>query len=160
TNHNKTDAKVNWNPGSKWTASGRLGWLRHNYVDPPAFGDLGGPPVSSAGGKIGKGYGDVYTMTFSGTYSAKPNLIFDSYFGWTIMNTTQEPPRLDENLGLTFLGIPGTNGPARAYGGWPQFSVDSYGALGNPGSGSAGGPVFYADRQYQYTANASWNKST
>jgi len=120
---NKLDTKVNYNVNDKLTVTGRLGWLRYNYVDPPAFGDLGGPPVSATGGKIGKGFGDVYSTTFSGTYVVKPTLIIDAYFGFTFSNTNQEPPRLDENLGLTFLGIPGTNGPSRGYGGWPPFSV-------------------------------------
>jgi hypothetical protein len=52
---NKLDAKGNWNASDKLTIAARLGWLNFNFVDPPAFGDSGGPPVSSAGGKIGNG---------------------------------------------------------------------------------------------------------
>jgi Carboxypeptidase regulatory-like domain/TonB dependent receptor-like, beta-barrel len=156
----KTDAKVNYNVTDKLTVNGRVGWLNYNFVDPPAFGDAGGPPVSSAGGKIGNGFGNTYSTTLSATYVVRPSLIVDGYFGWTIENTNQEPPRIDENLGQTFLGLPGTNGPTRSYGGWPQISVNSYATLGNPGSGSAGGPIYYKDRQYQYTANATWTKGT
>jgi outer membrane receptor protein involved in Fe transport len=155
----KLDAKGNWNATDKLTLAARLGWLNYNFVDPPAFGQSGGLPVSSAGGKIGNGWGNVYSTTFSGTYAVKPNLIIDSYFGITLMYTNQEPPRLDENLGLNLLGLPGTNGPTRGYGGWPQFSIDNYSALGNPGGGSTGGPIYYKDSNYQYTANATWTKA-
>jgi hypothetical protein len=152
----KTDAKGNWNATDKLMLSGRLGWLNFNYQQPPAFGKLGGPGVGGAG-KLGPGHGNIYTLTFAGTYLARPNLVIDSYYAWTSINTYAEPPRLDEKLGLEFLGIPGTNGPSREYGGWPQFSVTNYAAIGNPGSGGAGGPAIDENRQYQYTANASWN---
>jgi outer membrane receptor protein involved in Fe transport len=156
----KLDAKGNWNANDKLTLTARLGWLNFNFVDPPAFGDSGGPPVSSAGGKIGNGFGDVYSTTFSGTYVVRPTFIVDSYFGITLANNNQEPPRLGENLGLTLLGLPGTNGPTRAYGGWPEFLIDNYSALGNPGSGGTGGPIIYKDTNYQYTANATWTHAT
>jgi hypothetical protein len=154
----KLDAKSNWNATDKLTFTSRLGWLRYSFANPPAFGDLVGPAVSSAYGKLGPGYGDTYSITGSMTYVARPNLVIDGYVSGTLINTNAEPPRLDENLGLTYLGLPGTNGPSREYGGWPTFSVSSYAAMGNPGSGSAGGPVVERNRQRQYTANASWNK--
>lgn len=156
----KLDTKGNWSATDKLTLTGRMGWLNYNFDNPPAFGKLVGPGVSSAAGKLGPGFGNVYTATASGTYLLRPTLIIDSYFAWTSINFNAEPPRLDENLGRDFLGIPGTNGPDRLYGGWPTFSVNSYAAMGNPGSGSAGGPVVDANRQYQYTANASWTKGT
>jgi len=155
----KLDGKLSYNPTDKLTITGRTGWLNYNFVDPPAFGTLGGPPVNSAGGKIGNGFGNVYSTTFSATYVVRPNLIVDGYFGFTLSNTNQEPPRLDENLGLNFLGLPGTNGTSRLYGGWPQFSVTSFDALGNPGSGGTGGPIYYGDTNYQYTVNSTWTKS-
>src|SRR5262249_28800114 len=155
----KLDSKVDWNVGEKLRVSGRLGWLRYNYPNPPVFGDLVGQGVSAAAGKVGKGFGDVYNATFSGTYTFRPTFIVDSYFGMTRVGTNQEPPRLDENLGLDFLGIPGTNGPSREYGGWPQFSITNFATFGNPGGGGDGGPIRYADSQYQYTANATWVKA-
>jgi outer membrane receptor protein involved in Fe transport len=156
----KLDTKVNWNATSKLTVTGRLGWLDYSFANPPAFGKLVGPGVSSAAGKLGPGYGDTYSLTFSSTYTIRPTFILDGYFSWTGINTNAEPPRLDENLGRDYLGLPGTNGPSREYGGWPQFNVTSYANMGNPGSGSAGGPVVERNRQRQYTLNASWNKGT
>jgi outer membrane receptor protein involved in Fe transport len=154
----KLDTKGNWNATDKLSFTGRLGWLRYNFDNPPAFGPLVGTGVSSAYGKLGPGYGDTYSITGSATYVARPNLVIDGYISGTLINTNAEPPRLDEKLGLEYLGLPGTNGPSREYGGWPQFSITSYAAMGNPGSGSAGGPVVERNRQRQYTGNASWTK--
>jgi hypothetical protein len=163
-NRHTTDGKIDWHATSKLNLSDRVGWLRYNYLDGASFGSLVGPPVSSAGGKVGNAFGDVISNTLSGTYTIHPNLLVDGYFGLTMLGTNQEPPRLGENLGLNFLGIPGTNGPSREYGGWPEFTVgtgnansaNNFSDFGNPGPGSGGGPVFYADRQYQYAGNATW----
>jgi hypothetical protein len=152
----KTDAKVNFNPTEKLTFSARLGWLRFNFSNPPAFGDFGGEGVNSAAGKMGTGYGDTYTITGSASYVVAPSFIVDTYTGITLINSYSDPPRLDENLGLEFLGIPGTNGDARVYGGWPQFSVTGFSSIGNPGSGGAAGPYIDENWQVQYTANATW----
>ena len=154
----KLDTKGNWSATDKLSFTGRLGWLRYSFANPPAFGALVGPGVSSAYGKLGPGYGDTYSITGSGTYVARPNLVIDGYISGTLINTNAEPPRLDEKLGSEYLGLPGTNGLSREYGGWPQFGVNSYAAMGNPGSGGAGGPVVERNRQRQYTSNASWTK--
>jgi len=161
----KLDTKGNWNAMQNLTFSGRFGWLTYDVANPPAFGKLVGPSVSSTAGKLGPGFGDVYTMSVTGTYVLNPTFVVDSYFAWTSVNFNSEPPRLDEKLGLEYLGIPGTNGPSRLYGGWPQFGFGgdlgtNWAPLGNPGSGSDGGPVLDANRQKQYTANASWTKGS
>lgn len=157
-----TDGKVDWHTTSKLTISERIGWLHYDFLDSPAYGPLVGPAVSSAGGKVGNGYGDVISNTISGNYVFRPNFLVDGYFGLTRLGTNQEPPRLNENLGQSFLGIPGTNGPSREYGGWPQFMISNFtnSDFGNPGGGGGGGPIFYKDRQLQYSANATWVKGT
>ncbi|MBM3745075.1 MAG: TonB-dependent receptor [Acidobacteria bacterium] len=154
----KTDAKVNFNPTEKLTFSGRLGWLHWDFNNPPAFGQLGGDGVNSAAGKMGKGSGDTYTFTGSAAYVLAPTFVVDTYTGITLIYAYSNPPRVDENLGLDFLKIPGTNGTDRVYGGWPQFSVSNYSSIGNPGSGGAAGPYVDENWQAQYTANASWTK--
>jgi hypothetical protein len=155
-NRHTTDGKVDWHATTKLNLSERIGWLHYNYLDGASFGPLVGAPVSSAGGKVGNAFGDVISNTVNGTYTIRPNLVVDGYFGLTVLNTNQEPPRLGENLGLNFLGIPGTNGPSREYGGWPQFTVSNFSDFGNPGPGSGGGPIFYRDHQFQYSGNATW----
>ena len=66
-----------------------------------------------------------------------------------LINTNAEPPRLDENLGLDYLGLPGTNGPSREYGGWPQFSISSYAASAIQAAAAPAG------RWWSATASAS-----
>ena len=51
-------------------------------------------------------------------------------FGFSRQDTTSEQPRLDEKLGLDFLGIPGTNGSRAIEGGWPRFQISSFATLG------------------------------
>ena len=65
----KVDAKVNVNPSSKLTFSGRLGWINHKFDSPPMFGDLGGLPVSEASGKQGIGTGNTVSITGSALVS-------------------------------------------------------------------------------------------
>ena len=152
------DTKVNWNATKKLSISGRLGWLNHNFVNPPMFGDLGGPPVNATAAKMGKGLGNTITLTGSGSYVLSPTFLIDAYTGITLERILSEPPRMDENLGLEFLGIPGTNGPDRLYGGWPQFNVTNFSVIGY--SGSSGTPYVDDNWQHQYTANVTWSKGT
>ena len=154
-NRSKLDAKINWVATDKLNVSGRMGWLNYTMNDPPAFGQNGGQPVSTAGGRAGHAYGNVYSTTYSATYVLTPTFLIDSYFGWTQSNSNHDPVRLGTNVGSDILGIPGTNGPNRLYSGWPDFQVTTYSDLGTPGSSS---PLRYADSQFEYTANAGWTK--
>lgn len=154
-NRPKLDAKGNWAATSKLNISGRIGWLHYSMVDPPVFGANGGGPVASAGGRAGNAHGNVYSMTYSGTYVARPNFIIDSYFGYTRSNTDHDPVGLDQQIGLKTLGLPGTNVTPLA-GGWPDFQVSNYSDVGTPGGSST---LRYRDRQFEYTANASWVKA-
>ena len=73
------------------------------------------------------------------------------------MYTSIEQGRLDENIGLDFLGIPGTNGTRRFEGGWPQFNIgpDTYAHLGVQDNFM---PYYRTDPQYVYVANANWTR--
>lgn len=153
-NRHTTDAKTDWRATDKLLLTARMGWLKHNISDPPVFGD-NGPGVFSSG-REGIGHGNSFSAAISGTYVARPNLVIDSYYSATVIDTSNDVPRENEQLGLSYLGIPGTNGPSAAYGGWPQISITGYTDIGN--AGNLGGPIYYYDRQYQYAANASWVK--
>lgn len=155
---NNVDAKVNYNPTSRLGIAGRLGWLGHEFRNPPMFGALGGLPVNATAFKAGTGLGDTYTYTGSVSFVASPNFLIDSYAGVTTIEVLSEPDRRSENLGLDFLGIPGTNGPSALYGGWPHFSITNYSNIGYAGSNHSN----YIDDnwQIQYTANATWTKGT
>ncbi|MBI1898036.1 MAG: carboxypeptidase regulatory-like domain-containing protein, partial [Acidobacteria bacterium] len=153
----RADTKVNWNVSSKLTAFGRFSLLHYDMVNPQMFGQLGGPEVSSAGGNPGDAVGDTYSFTGAATYIFTPNLIMDAYYGYTLGETNVEQARLDEKLGLDFLGIPGTNGTRRFEGGWPRFDISSYTSLGMP---NAFMPYFRSDPQHQYVANLNWTKGS
>ena len=152
----KTDAKVTVNATPKLILSGRLGWLNYDFTSPPMFGDLGGSPVFTTAAKAGHGLGDTYTITGSANYTLKSNLLIEAYTGITKIKVLSEPFRMEENLGLDFLGIPGTNGPSRLYGGWPQFNVTNLSMIGYAGSENS--PYLDDNWQYQYSANATWVK--
>src|SRR5688572_6029460 len=150
------DAKVNYNPTNRLGIAARIGWLGYNFKNPAMFGPLGGLPINSTAAKAGTGLGDTYTFTGSGSYVFSPSFLIDTYAGITTIEVLSEPDRLDENLGLDFLGIPGTNGPDRLYGGWPHFDITNYSALGYAGSGNS--PYVDDNWQIQYTANATYTR--
>ena len=151
----KLDGKATWVATSKLNISGRMGWLHYSMADPPVFEQNGGGPVAAAGGRAGNSHGDVYSMTYSGSYVVRPTFLIDSYFGYTRSATKHDPVGLDQQIGLKTLGLPGTNVTPFA-GGWPDFQVSSYSDVGTPGGSST---LRYNDSQFEYTANASWVKS-
>jgi outer membrane receptor protein involved in Fe transport len=154
-NRPKFDGKVSWIATNKLNVNGRFGWLHYTMNDPPVFGDAGGGPVASAGGRAGLADGDVYSSTLSASYTVRPNLIVDSYFGYTKSATNHNPVLQNQKIGATTLGLPGTNLTPEA-GGWPDFQISSYTDVGTPGGSSA---LRYNDTQYEYTTNAAWVKS-
>jgi hypothetical protein len=151
-NRDTTDAKVTYNVTDKLNFGVRFGWLKYYMDDPPAFGAIGGPQLGSTGGAEGVGSGNVFSNTVTGNYVVSPRFVIDGYFGYTLQDSNQEPPGLNQNIGLTVLGIPGTNGTNGAEGGWPAFSVSSYTALGNQSTV----PFYFHNSNYQYTANGNW----
>ena len=151
---NKYDGKITWRQSDKLTVNGRLGLLEYDMQNPAAFGEVG-PPVHSAGGREGHGFGTILNSTISANYVVSPKFVVDTHFGLTRLDTAAEAPRMDENVGRDILGIPGTNGAQgeRVYGGYPGFSVSSYANFGKANS-----PIYYLDPAYEYVANASWIK--
>ncbi len=152
---NTIDGKVNWNATSKFTMYGRFSLLKYTMSNPGALGELDGVGVSTYAGNTGEGDGSTYGTTIAGTYAFSPNFIIDANFGYTRMYTAIEQGRLDENVGLDFLGIPGTNGPRRFEGGWPRFTITNYANLGVQDNFM---PYYRTDPQYVYVANANWTK--
>ncbi|MBI3681676.1 MAG: TonB-dependent receptor [Acidobacteria bacterium] len=141
------DSKVNWNVNSRFNMYGRLSTLRYENITDLLLGDLGGSRKYASG--------HTYSTTLAGTYTVSPNLIIDANFGWNLLDTQALQNRIDEKLGLEFLGIPGTNGPRRVQGGWPEFSVTNYTTLGSSGGVT---PIIWHDPAWQYTANVNWLK--
>ncbi len=145
----RADAKLNWNPTSKFTTFVRFGMLHFNMENPPEFGDLGGTNISSSGGNPGHGWGNTYSLTFAGTYLISPRFILDAYVGWARLGTNIEIPGLNSQQGLA-LGIPGTNGSAHYQGGYPRFGVSNYDDIGTP---SEYLPYYRSDPATNYVVN-------
>ncbi len=145
----RVDAKVNWNPSSKLTLFGRFGFLHYTMSNPPAYGSLGGPAISTAGGNVGQGSGNTYTAAGGGTYIFSSTFIMDAYYSWTQLGTQIIPPGLGQNLGLA-LGIPGTNGPSPNQGGYPMFAVSGFDTIG---TAAAYLPYYRTDPASQQVVN-------
>ena len=147
------DGKINWNATSKMTLFGRFGAFLYDMRNRPLFDELGGPPTFAAQGAI-FGNGNTYNTAVGGTYALSPTLIVDANFGWARKKSNAVEPRLDENLGRDFLGIPGTNGRREFEGGWPQFQITNFTSLGI----NSNKPFFHDEPSYTYVANTSWIK--
>lgn len=148
------DTKFNWNANSQFTMYGRFSFLDYRVVNPGYFGDtLVGPPV--AGGQVGQATGNSYSTTIAATYVIKPTFIVDAYFGWTRMQGDSRQTRLEENVGLETLRLPGTNGTRFFEGGFPQFQIAGFTNFGQPNNFM---PYLNRDPQFQYVANANWMK--
>ncbi len=150
------DSKVNWTVSSKFNMFGRYSILNFDTLQGTFFGpELGGVPIG--GGNPGHGFGKTHNYSVGGVYTLSPNFIIDGNFGFVRMGQNVEHERIEEKIGLDFLGIPGTNGKFRFEGGWPRFAVsgfDTYGVV------ETYMPYNRNDDQYQIVANANVLKGT
>ncbi len=151
------DTKVNYNASEKLTMYARYSYLNYDQYTERAFKELGGPPIAGGGGNPGKGFGATHSGTWAMTYIFRPTLIADFNVGVTLMDTNSVQQRINEKLGLDFLGIPGTNGPRPFEGGWPRFAVSGYTTLGESEGYM---PYYRTDPQHNYQANVNWLKGT
>jgi hypothetical protein len=154
-NRHTLDTKVNWTVNRKLSMYGRYSFLHFDQLVARAFGELGGPPVSRVFNNPGKGFGATHSGTWSVTYLFSPTLILDANVGVTLMDANSAQVELNKNLGLDFLGIPGTNGPREFEGGWPRFPISNYTAIGETEGYM---PYFRRDPQHNYQANVNWLK--
>ncbi len=153
---NTIDSKFNWNATPKFNMYGRYSYLMFESANRQFFGpELGGAPI--AGGQAGFAEGHSTSISIAGTYVFHPSFLVDAYFGYTRMQADSRQPRLDEKIGQTFLGLPGTNGDRWFEGGWPQFNIANFSVLGAPNGFQ---PNILNDPQYQYVANANWSRGS
>lgn len=153
------DSKTNFNFSDKWTMFARLSFFYFDQANPGAFGNLSGVSVHPTNFRTDNGFGPTYSGTISTTYVAKPNLIFDAYFGSMLLDSNAFAANLDQNIGTDLLGIPGTNsdglpgGGGSFYGGMPRMRFDS--GFGNLGY-QATSPFIGHDFQHQIAVNGNW----
>ncbi len=158
---NQVDSKVNFNLSDRWTMFARLSFFYYKQWNPAAFGKYSGIHLHPTNFRTDNGFGPTYSGTISTTYVASPNLVFDAYFGSTLVDSNAFGGNLDQRIGLDLLGIPGTNGdgvPGEAgsfYGGMPRMRFD--GGFGNLGY-RATSPFIGHDYLHQIVVNGNWTK--
>jgi hypothetical protein len=148
------DSKVNWNATSRLQIFGRYSQLNFYQDNETVLGEqLQGAP--GGGGNPGIGWGDTYNFSGGANYTMGNNVVLDANFGWVRMGSNVEMSDLEDNKGLDWLGIPGTNGPNPWDGGTPFFDLDGYADLGTTQNFM---PYYRNDDQYQTVANLTWLK--
>jgi hypothetical protein len=148
------DTKVNWNATAKLNLFARYSHLDFWTYNETVFGQqLQGRPISLPGNP-GTGAGNTYNFSAGATYTLSNTLVADAHFGYVRMYTGVEHSDITEQQkGLDFLGIPGTNGPRRFEGGMPLFDFDVYEDVG---ISERYMPYYRDDDQYQTVANLNW----
>jgi len=148
------DSKVNWNATERLQVFGRYSQLNFYQNNETVLGEqLQGNP--GAGGNPGTGWGDTYNFSAGATYTWGSNVVVDGNFGWVRMGSNVEMSDFNQNKGVDWLGIPGTNGPNPWEGGTPFIDLDGYSDMGTTEDYM---PYYRNDDQYQMVANLTWLK--
>lgn len=151
----RLDTKVDLVVTQKFNMYGRFSVLDATIISPPIFGnELSGPAMTFS--FSGTGGGPAYSTTLAGTYVLTPSFVLDVNFGYTRQENFGEQPRLDEKLGLDFLGIAGANGPRRFEGGWPSIVISGFTRFGYENCICR--PFFFKDPQRQIAGNVNWTR--
>ena len=152
------DTKVNWNATAKLNLFARYSHLDFWTYNETVFGkQLQGRPISLPGNP-GTGAGNTYNFSAGATYTLSNTVVADAHFGYVRMYTGVEHSDITEqNKGMEFLGIPGTNGPRRFEGGMPLFDFDVYEDVG---ISERYMPYYRDDDQYQTVVNLNWLKGS
>jgi hypothetical protein len=153
-NRHTLDTKVNLNATQKLNFFGRFSVLDFYTENGTNFGkELQGNPLGSS--NPGVGDGNTYNFSVGSTYMLSSNMVMDAHVGFVRMNTGVAQTDINENKGLNFLGLPGTNGPNFYEGGTPLFDLDTYGDLGTTDTFM---PYYRSDDQWQAVFNTTWTK--
>jgi outer membrane receptor protein involved in Fe transport len=152
-NRDNYDVKVNWNRSSQHALFVKYSAMNGNVNCAFAFGEGGGDALGACGAP-GKGHTLVQISTIGHTLTISPRFVVDGTIGWTRMTQQGQSPDFGKNVGLDFLGIPGTNGPDPRQSGTPGFNVSGYSGFGNTDNPR---PNFYADQSYTTSHNASYS---
>lgn len=146
-NLQKIDTKVNWNTTKNLQLIGRVSDYPYAQYTAPPFGQY----IQDGGTNA---YGNIYAISASATYVARPNLVIDATWGLTHTLQNLYPPLSNQRYGQDVLGIPNSNaGPLPTAGGVPQFK---FSGLSSWGYGYPA--LIYDDPVFEYTGNATWNK--
>jgi hypothetical protein len=102
----------------------------------------------------------VYVAGLGHTWTLSPSLVLDGNFGMNRQDQSVTGPDYGENLGLTLLGIPGTNGTDIRQSGLPHFNIPA-GATNRDydfGTTPTWMPLFRHERSYTLGSALTWVK--
>lgn len=149
--HDNIDTKITYNPTQNSSIFGRYSISPSNIFDPPGLGPAEGNTLD--GGQPGTATGRVQSVGIGGTYAITPTLLADGNVGYTRMRLGAQNVDIGQNYGLTTLNIPGTNGPYKLDGGYPNFGVTGFSSFGNS---NVSNPFLFRDNAYVGSVNLSW----
>lgn len=153
-NRDNFDVKVNWNRTEKSTIWGKYSAMDAQVDCPAALGRAGGPGLCQGNPGLADNLTQVATIGFAQTFT--PTFLWDGMLGWNRMGVAITGLYPDENFGLNFLGIPGTNGQDPRAAGAPMFVVTGYSALA---SDTGTRPAYWNDSTFTLAQNFSWVKA-
>lgn len=152
-NRNDFDGKVDWNRSSRHTIFAKYSAMKSVFTGQPSLGKAIGD--CNCDGGLGKFHSFVQLITVGHTLTLSPTLVVDGNVGLTRMSEYGQTPDFGTNIGLTVLGIPGTNNPNDLRdSGFPYFSVNGYADLGNP---EGWNPAFRNDWSFTSNHNVRWS---
>ena len=149
---NNYDVKVNWNRTQSHQIWTKFSHMKADANAQFALGAAGGPGLCVGTCGSGVGITKSYVGTVGHTWTLGSGFIIDGNFSVTQRDQSVTGPDYGQNIGLTVLGIPGTNGSDIRQSGFPQFNFNTYTGLGNQNNWS---PIFRDERSYTFTQNAT-----
>jgi hypothetical protein len=166
-NRNQFDTKLTWDPSEKLSTFVRFGLNDNTWTNPQQYGQLGGLGYSPSNSSVGTGGGKIYSGTLSATYTFTPNLVADTYYGYSRNDAVTTPPQLDKNLAWTLLQIPGTQSSQLQGGGLPALMIDGFGGSGSGqipestlGPYNNFQPQNIQNHESEYVGNITWIKGS
>ena len=152
-NRNDFDGKVDWNRTSNHTIFAKYSAMKSVFHGQPSLGQAIGD--CNCDGGLGEFHSFVQLVTVGHTLTLSPTLVVDGNVGFTRMSEYGKTPDFGTNIGLTVLGIPGTNNPSDIRdSGMPFFFVNGYSDLGNP---EGWNPAYRNDWSFTSSHNVRWS---
>ncbi|GAC1668822.1 MAG: hypothetical protein NVS9B4_24810 [Candidatus Acidiferrum sp.] len=145
----RVDSKVDYIATQKWHFFGRFSDYPYASVRATTFG-----PILSGQNANAYENGNLYDVSFGGTYIPTTHLVFDFVYGLSHIVQNYGPPQAGTRYGSDVLGIPGTNlGDLPYAGGFPRFNASGY-----DGYGMNFPAAHYNDPTYEVTGNGTWTE--
>jgi hypothetical protein len=152
-NRNNFDGKVDWVRTTKHTLFAKYSAMKSVFHGEPSLGKVIGD--CNCDGGLGAFHSLVQLVTVGHTLTLSPTLVVDGNVGFTRMSEYGQTPDFGTNIGLSVLGLPGTNNPNDLRdSGIPFFSVTGYADLGNP---EGWNPAFRNDWSFTSNHNVRWS---